>query len=145
MSLLPREPGAQSGPRRTDDAGRVCWWRGALFGGSPVTALASAALLSVTVGLAVYVSQMRRMTGQPVISGVLVTIALGIFLRGMIVLTWTVSRLSTPSINFSGAIRRRAAAGAAISTVAMVTIAMARYGTVHLRLNSRAGGFASGR
>lgn len=96
-----------------------------LFGGSPVTALAGAAVLSLTVGLVVYVALMRRMTGQPVISAVLVTIALGIFLRGMIVLTWTgreyhpIDELlwRNPPIALG--------AGAAISTVAMVTIVMA--------------------
>lgn len=98
---------------------------GTLFGGSPFTALVGAVVLSLTVGLVVYVVLMRRMTGQPVISAVLVTIALGIFLRGMIVLIWTgrayhpIDQLHwrNPPIALG--------AGAAISTVAMVTIVMA--------------------
>jgi branched-chain amino acid transport system permease protein len=95
---------------------------GTLFGGSPFTALLGAVLLSLAVGLVLYVVLMRRMTGEAVISAVLVTIALGIFLRGMIVLIWTgreyhpIDQLlwHNPPIALSG--------GAAISTVAMATI-----------------------
>ena len=92
------------------------------FGGSPATALAGAVVLSLTVGLVLYLVLMRRMTGELVISAVLVTIALGIFLRGVIVLIWTgrvyhpIDDLlwRNPPIALGG--------GTAISTVAMVTI-----------------------
>jgi len=93
-----------------------------LFGGSPSTALAGAMALSLVLGLVLYVVLMRRMTGELVISAVLVTIALGIFLRGLIVLIWTgrsyhpIDQLlwSNPPIGLGG--------GVAISTVAMVMI-----------------------
>jgi branched-chain amino acid transport system permease protein len=98
---------------------------GTLFGGSPFIALIGAAVLSLAMGLVLYVVLMRRMTGELVISAVLVTIALGIFLRGAIVLIWTgrlyhpIDRLlwRNPPIALG--------AGAAISTVAMVTIVTA--------------------
>lgn len=60
-----------------------------LFGGHPASALAGAVLLSLLVGLLLYVVLMRRMTGELVIAAVLVTIALGILLRGLMVLLWT--------------------------------------------------------
>ena len=95
------------------------------FGGSPVAALSGAVALSLVVGLALYVVLMRRMTGELVISAVLVTIALGIFVRGAIILVWTgrgyhpIDQLlwRNPPIALGG--------GAAISTVAMITIAVA--------------------
>jgi branched-chain amino acid transport system permease protein len=95
---------------------------GSAFGGSPFAALAGAAALSLTVGLVLYAVLMRRMTGELVISAVLVTIALGILLRGVIILVWTgqvyhpIDRLlwRNPPIALG--------AGATISTVAMFTI-----------------------
>ncbi len=98
---------------------------GTAFGGSPVAALLGAVVLSLAVGLVLYVVLMRRMTGELVISAVLVTIALGIFLRGVIVLIWTgrgyhpIDQLlwRNPPIALGG--------GAAISTVAMVMIVTA--------------------
>lgn len=60
-----------------------------LFGGHPASALAGAVLLSLLVGLVLYAVLMRRMTGELVIAAVLVTIALGILLRGLMVLLWT--------------------------------------------------------
>jgi branched-chain amino acid transport system permease protein len=98
---------------------------GTIFGRSPFAALVGAAVLSLTVGLVVYVVLMRRMTGQPVISAVLVTIALGIFLRGMIVLIWT-GRAYNPIDQLHWRNPPVAlGAGVAISTFAMVTIVMA--------------------
>jgi len=98
---------------------------GTFFGGSPVTALVGAVVLSLTVGLVLYVVLMRRMTGELVISAVLVTIALGIFLRGLIILIWTgrgyhpIDQLlwRNPPIALGG--------GVAVSTVALVTIGVA--------------------
>jgi branched-chain amino acid transport system permease protein len=60
-----------------------------LFAGNPLLAVAVAALLALTVGGLVYVLLMRRMTGEAVLSAVLATIALGILLRGAMVLAWT--------------------------------------------------------
>jgi len=60
-----------------------------LLGGSPVTAVAMAAVLGLLVGVLVYVLLMRRMTGEMVLAAVLCTIALGVMLRGATVLIWS--------------------------------------------------------
>jgi branched-chain amino acid transport system permease protein len=59
------------------------------FTGSPATAIAAALVLSVLVGTLVYVFLMRKMTGEMVLAAVLTTIALGILLRGVMVLVWS--------------------------------------------------------
>ena len=60
-----------------------------LFAGHPVIALGAAVLLSLMVGVLVYVFLMRKMTGEMVLAAVLTTVALGILLRGLIVLIWS--------------------------------------------------------
>ncbi|HWV44198.1 branched-chain amino acid ABC transporter permease [Pseudorhodoplanes sp.] len=60
-----------------------------MFAGSPVTAIASAVMLSLTVGVLVYIFLMRKMTGEMVLAAVLTTVALGILLRGLMVLIWS--------------------------------------------------------
>src|ERR1019366_7110514 len=57
--------------------------------GSPVTAVALAAVLGLLVGVLVYVFLMRRMTGEMVLAAGLCTIALGVMLRGATVLIWS--------------------------------------------------------
>jgi branched-chain amino acid transport system permease protein len=59
-----------------------------LFAGHPLVAIAVSALLALLVGVLVYVALMRRMTGEAVLAAVLTTIALGILLRGAMVLVW---------------------------------------------------------
>jgi len=56
---------------------------------NPVVALSLAGLLSLTVGVLVYVALIRRMTGESALAAILVTIALGILLRGLMVLLWS--------------------------------------------------------
>ncbi|MBI3699686.1 MAG: branched-chain amino acid ABC transporter permease [Afipia sp.] len=56
---------------------------------SPAIALAGAVLLSALVGFLVYVALIQRMKGQAVLAAVLATIALGIMLRGLVILIWT--------------------------------------------------------
>ncbi len=60
-----------------------------ILGGSPVIAVSMAALLGLLVGVLVYVFLMRRMTGEMVLAAVLCTIALGVALRGVMVLIWS--------------------------------------------------------
>lgn len=60
-----------------------------LFSGHPAIAIVVAGVLAVTVGVLVYLALMRRMTGESVLAAVLATIALGILLRGAMVLVWT--------------------------------------------------------
>jgi branched-chain amino acid transport system permease protein len=59
-----------------------------LFGGHPWLAIGAAALLAFTVGIAVYMALMWRMTGESVLAAVLATIALGILLRGAMILAF---------------------------------------------------------
>jgi branched-chain amino acid transport system permease protein len=60
-----------------------------LFSGSPLLSIAMSAMLAALIGVLVYVFLMRRMTGESVLAAVLVTIALGIFVRGLTVLVWS--------------------------------------------------------
>ena len=46
-------------------------------------------MLSLLVGVLVYVFLMRKMTGEMVLAAVLTTVALGILLRGVMVLIWS--------------------------------------------------------
>ena len=55
---------------------------------SPIMALVLALCLSLAVGGLVYAFLMRRMTGEMVLAAVLTTVALGILLRGAILLIW---------------------------------------------------------
>jgi branched-chain amino acid transport system permease protein len=60
-----------------------------LFNGRPVLALAVAILLSLVVGVLVYVLLMRKMTGEMVLAAILTTVALGILIRGVVILVWS--------------------------------------------------------
>jgi branched-chain amino acid transport system permease protein len=59
-----------------------------LSSGRPLLAVATAVALALVVGILVYVCLMRRMTGESVLAAVLTTIALGILLRGAMVLVF---------------------------------------------------------
>jgi len=60
-----------------------------LFNATPALAIAAAILLSTTAGVLVYVLLMRRMTGETVLAAILTTVALGILVRGVVVLIWS--------------------------------------------------------
>jgi branched-chain amino acid transport system permease protein len=60
-----------------------------LFSSSPLLAVVMAVVLAAVIGLLVYALLMRRMTGESVLAAVLVTIALGILVRGLTVLIWS--------------------------------------------------------
>jgi branched-chain amino acid transport system permease protein len=95
-----------------------------LFSGHPVIAIAVAVVLSLVVGIAVYVVLMRKMTGEMVLAAILTTIAIGILLRGLVVLIWSAAQqhplqalhFSNPSIALVG--------GARISTCAALIVLM---------------------
>jgi branched-chain amino acid transport system permease protein len=59
-----------------------------LFAGHPLVAIAASAGLALTVGFLVYGLLMWRMTGESVLAAVLATIALGILLRGAMILAF---------------------------------------------------------
>lgn len=56
---------------------------------NPVVAIPVAAAMSLTMGVLVYVLLMRRMTGESVLAAILTTIALGIAIRGILVIFFT--------------------------------------------------------
>jgi branched-chain amino acid transport system permease protein len=95
-----------------------------LFTDHPTTAIGAAVLLSLTVGVLVYVVLMRKMTGEMVLAAILTTIALGILLRGLVVLIWSAAqqhplealRFANPPIVLPG--------GARISTCAALMVGM---------------------
>jgi branched-chain amino acid transport system permease protein len=60
--------------------------------GHPFSAIAVAVVLSLTVGVLVYLVLMRKMTGEMVLAAILTTIAIGILLRGVIVLIWSAAQ-----------------------------------------------------
>ena len=59
------------------------------FSGNPLLALVLAAVGGLIMGIVVYVVLMRWLTGEAVLAAVLITIALGILLRGLSILIWT--------------------------------------------------------
>lgn len=59
-----------------------------LFAGQPLVAIGVSVLLALVVGVLVYALLMRRMTGESVLAAVLTTIALGILLRGAMILVF---------------------------------------------------------
>jgi len=96
-----------------------------LLAGSPLLAVGAALALSAGLGFAVYVLLMRRMTGEQVLAAVLTTIALGILLRGVVVLVWT-ARLQYPleALGWENG-SLRLAEGVAISEVGALIVAVA--------------------
>ncbi len=60
-----------------------------LFVDRPVVAVVMALVLGLVVGVLVYVLLMRRMTGEMVLAAVLTTVALGILVRGAVILVWS--------------------------------------------------------
>src|SRR5262245_43344649 len=99
-----------------------------LFVGHPLTAIAVAVVMSLTVGVLVYVLLMRKMTGEMVLAAILTTIAIGILLRGLIVLIWSAAqqhplqalRFANPPIELS----LWPLGGARISTCAAMMVLM---------------------
>ena len=94
------------------------------FTGHPLIAIAVAVVLSLVVGILVYVLLMRKMTGEMVLAAILTTVALGILLRGLVVLFWSAAQqhplqalqFSNPPIELFG--------GARISTCAALMVLM---------------------
>jgi branched-chain amino acid transport system permease protein len=118
-----------------------------LFAGNLWTALAAALVLSLTVGVLVYVFLMRKMTGEMVLAAVLTTIALGILLRGVVVLIWSAQQqypaqalgLSNPAIELWGGGRISTFAAILVLTTAVVyggLFAFLRFGRWGMRMRA---------
>jgi branched-chain amino acid transport system permease protein len=118
-----------------------------LFAGNLWAALAAALVLSLTVGVLVYVFLMRKMTGEMVLAAVLTTIALGILLRGVVVLIWSAQQqypaqalgLSNPAIELWGGGRISTFAAILVLTTAAVYAALfafLRFGRWGMRMRA---------
>jgi branched-chain amino acid transport system permease protein len=118
-----------------------------LFAGNLWAALAAALVLSLTVGVLVYVFLMRKMTGEMVLAAVLTTIALGILLRGAVVLIWSAQQqypaqalgLSNPAIELWGGGRISTFAAILVLTTAVVyggLFAFLRFGRWGMRMRA---------
>lgn len=118
-----------------------------LFNGHPVMALAAAILLSLLTGGLVYIFLMRKMTGEMVLAAILTTIAIGILLRGLIVLIWSAAQqrplealgFSNPSIELIGGARISACAALMVIMTAVVyggLFAFLRFGRWGVRMRA---------
>jgi len=108
-----------------------------LFSGHPAMALAAAALLSLLTGALVYDFLMRKMTGEMVLAAILTTVALGILIRGVVVLIWSAQQqypavalgVANPSLSLLGGAR------ISIWSLALVLTNLAVYCGLFLFLN----------
>ena len=107
-----------------------------LFADQPLVAIGVAALMSLLVGILIYVLLMRKMAGEMVLAAVLTTVALGILVRGVVILVWSAQqqypgeamRLANPGLALPG--------GSRISTfaAALVVANVLVYGALFLFL-----------
>lgn len=103
-----------------------------LFAGNPLTAIAAALALSLLVGILVYVLLMRKMTGEMVLAAVLATVALGVLIRGAVVLVWSAQQqypaqalgVSNPPIELLGGARISSCAALLVVTTVIVYAAL---------------------
>jgi branched-chain amino acid transport system permease protein len=103
-----------------------------LFSGNPILAIAVAALCGLAMGAVVYAVLMRWMTGEAVLAAVLITIALGILLRGLAVLIWTTQQFypgatlgwHNPSIRLAPGVHVSAASIAIVIVTALVYLGL---------------------
>lgn len=120
---------------------------GALFADHPLIAVAAALVLSVVVGVLVYVFLMRKMTGEMVLAAVLTTIALGILLRGAMILVWSAQQqypaevlgLSNPVVALPGGARISTYAALLVVVTTLVyagLFAFLRFGRAGIRLRA---------
>jgi len=122
-------------------AGYGLFTTASLFPGHPLAAIGAAALVALTAGILVYAALMRRMTGEAVLAAVLTTIALGILLRGAMVLVWGAQERHP--LELLGFVNRSIALGTArISGVGLTLVltTAAVYGGLHLFLHHSAWG-----
>ena len=110
-------------------------------------AIAAAMGLSLLVGVLVYVFLMRKMTGEMVLAAVLTTVALGILLRGVIVLVWSAQQQYPAQrleiVNFAialpGGARISLCAALLVATTALVygsLLAFLRFGRWGVRMRA---------
>ncbi len=110
-------------------------------------AIAAAVGLSLLVGVLVYLFLMRKMTGEMVLAAVLTTVALGILLRGVIVLIWSAQQqypaqrleIANFAIALPGGARISLCAALLVATTALVygcLLAFLRFGRWGVRMRA---------
>jgi branched-chain amino acid transport system permease protein len=118
-----------------------------LFRSEPVLALAAAIILSLVVGALVYVFLMRKMTGEMVLAAILATVALGILIRGGVVLVWSAQQqypaqalgVSNPSLALTAGARISLWSGMLVAVNAVVYAALfffLRFGRWGMRMRA---------
>lgn len=90
--------------------------------GNPMVAIPVAAILSLTMGALVYLLLMRRMTGESVLAAILTTIALGILLRGLVVIIFSAAHQhpSVPLGIHAGSVQ--VLPGARVSSLSLILV-----------------------
>src|SRR5262249_47359182 len=107
-----------------------------VFNHDPLIALALAAVFGLIMGIVVYAVLMRWLTGEAVLAAVLITIALGILLRGLSILVWTSQQFypaamfgwKNPPVQIMSGVQISAA------NLAMVVLAVLVYGALFVFL-----------
>ncbi|MEI7740155.1 MAG: branched-chain amino acid ABC transporter permease [Betaproteobacteria bacterium] len=114
---------------------------------NPLLAITVAALLSILIGVVTYHILMRKLTGSDVLAAVLTTIAIGILIRGLVVLIWTAQPqhpgemlgLNNPTLPVFGVARISLYTAILIGLTALVYISLfifLRYGSWGIRLRA---------
>jgi branched-chain amino acid transport system permease protein len=112
-----------------------------------LAAILAAVLLSLLTGVLVYVFLMRKMTGEMVLAAVLTTVALGVLLRGVMVLVWSAQQqypaqalgVANTSIALPGGARISFFSALLILTTALVygsLLAFLRFGRWGIRMRA---------
>jgi branched-chain amino acid transport system permease protein len=103
-----------------------------LFPLNPPVALLLAAICGLLMGIAVYAVLMRWMTGEAVLAAVLITIALGILLRGLTILIWTTQQFypgasfgwRNPPVHLARGVQISSASAALVCLTAIVYLGL---------------------
>jgi branched-chain amino acid transport system permease protein len=117
------------------------------FSGHWLGAIGAAVGLSLLVGVLVYLFLMRKMTGEMVLAAVLTTVALGILLRGLVLLVWSAQQqypaqqleISNLAIALPGGARISLCAALLVLITAMVytgILAFLRFGRWGVRMRA---------
>ena len=101
--------------------GGYVFYSASLGGDSPWLAAAGALVFSVSMGVVIYMSMLRRLVGEPLHVAILVTIGIGIVLKSAILVIWRAERLT---IDIGVAPALRFARGASLSYMDLTSIAL---------------------
>ena len=100
-----------------------------LFSGHPLVAIGTSIALAFLAGIAVYAALMWRMTGESVLAAVLATIALGILLRGAMILVFgTQTQYPLQNLGWANASIPVGSARISAAGLALILLTAAVYG-----------------